>query len=74
MGVDERRLGDRILHALELALEQENLECAELLARALEEALTGFGGPGAIDRRELPDAMLAAFEGLDRLRRRTLAG
>lgn len=74
MGVDERRLGDRILNALELALEQENLEVAELLARALEETLTAFGGPGAIDRRELPDSMLAAFEGLDHLRRRTLAG
>ncbi|WP_029008451.1 hypothetical protein [Azospirillum halopraeferens] len=66
--LDERRLGDRILHALELALEQEELEVCEHLARALEESLTRFGGPGRSDRRDLPPGMVDAFERLERLR------
>ena len=65
---DERRLGDRILYALELALEQKDLDVAELLAKALEATLTRFGGPNAVDKRDLPERMLAAFDGLDRLR------
>ena len=67
---DERRLGDRILHALELALDQEDLDVCEHLARALEEVLTRFGGPGRTEKRDLPPAMLDAFDRLDRLRHR----
>lgn len=66
----ERRLGDRILHALELALDEEDLEVSEHLARALEETLTRFGGAGRTERRDVPPGMLEAFERLDRLRRR----
>jgi len=65
---DERRLGDRILYALELALEQKDLDVSELLAKALEATLTRFGGPDAVDKRDLPERMLAAFDALDRLR------
>ncbi|MGQ9365211.1 hypothetical protein [Azospirillum sp. ST 5-10] len=68
---DERRLGDRILHALELALDEEDLEVSEHLARALEETLTRFGGAGRTERRGLPAGMLDAFERLDRLRHRS---
>lgn len=74
MGAEERRLSDRILSALELAIDQEDLGVAEHLAKALEEALTRFGGPGVPDRRELPDDMLVVLDRLDHLRRRTLAG
>lgn len=74
MGTDERRLADRILSALELALDQEELEVAEHLGRAVEETLTRFGGPGAVDRRESPEDILAAMDRLDQLRRRTMAG
>jgi len=66
---NERRLGDRILSALELALVQKHLDVAEHLARALEETLTRFGGPDAIDHRELSAGMVLAFEKLDELRR-----
>ena len=68
--VDERRLGDRILWALELALGQENLEVAEHLVLAFEAAMTRFGGPEAVEQRELPEGMLRVYEGLDALRRR----
>ncbi|CAO3354244.1 hypothetical protein [Azospirillum melinis] len=69
MTLNDRRLGDRILAALELALEQEHLDVAEHLARALEETLTRFGGPDAVDHRELSAGMLQAFDRLDGLRR-----
>ena len=71
---DERRLGDRILHALELALDQRNLEVSELLCKALETALTGFGGAGAVDKRPVPESILGAFERLDRLRHEVIGG
>ena len=71
---DERRLGDRILHALELALDQQDLEVCELLGKALETALTRFGGKGAVDHRPVPEPILAAFDRLDRLRHAQLGG
>ena len=69
MITDERRLGDRILSALDLALDQGHLDVAEYLARALEETLTRFGGPDAVDHRDLSSGMVQAFEKLDILRR-----
>lgn len=69
MTVNERRLGDRILHALELALEQKHLDVAEHLALALEAALTRFGGKDMVDHREFTEAMDLAFVKLDELRR-----
>ncbi|MCG5242848.1 hypothetical protein [Azospirillum doebereinerae] len=69
MVLNERRLGDRILSALEMALEQGHLDVAEHLALALEATLTRFGGPGAVDHRELSLAMAQAFERLGALRK-----
>ncbi|WP_372397219.1 hypothetical protein ABMY26_24505 [Azospirillum sp. HJ39] len=66
---NDRRLGDRILAALELALEQKHLEVAEHLACALEETLTRFGGPDAVDHRQVSAGLLHAFDRLDELRR-----
>lgn len=73
MSDTERRLGDRILEALHLALDQDELEVAEHLARALEETLTRFGGKGAVDQRDLPESMLQAFDRLDQLRHKALS-
>jgi hypothetical protein len=67
---DERRLGDRILWALDLALDQENLDVAEHLELAFEAAMTRFGGAGAVEQRELPEGMLRVYERLDDLRGR----
>ncbi len=66
---NDRRLGDRILHALELALEQGELEIAEHLASALELSLTRFGGPNAVEKRPAPAGLDAAFERLKALRK-----
>lgn len=60
----DRRLGDRILAALELAIDQQELEIAEQLWRALELALSRYGGPDAVEKREPP---LRLDEQLDRL-------
>ncbi|MFY8094046.1 MAG: hypothetical protein ACOVN0_11270 [Niveispirillum sp.] len=60
----DRRLGDRILAALDLAIDQQELEIAEQLWRALELALSRFGGPDAIEKREPPSHL---DEVLDRL-------
>ena len=67
---DERRLGDRILGAFNLALDQDDLEVAELLERAFEAAMTRFGGEGVTELRDIPEGMERAYERLDALRRR----
>ena len=52
---DHARLSDRILFGLELALEQEDLEIAELLNNALEMSMTRNSGGGEfIERRGYP--------------------
>lgn len=72
--MEERRLCDRVLRALELALDQDDLEIAEHLARALELSLTRFGGEGKVEQRDLPMAAASAFDRLDELKRRLFAG
>lgn len=67
--MQERRLCDRVLHALELALEQRDIEIAEHLARALELSLTRYGGAGKVDHRDLSGDAAAAFDSLDELKR-----
>lgn len=62
---DHIRLSDRILSALELSIEQEDLDLAEMLNQALEMALTrGSGGPDFTERREYPTRVEEALNGL----------
>jgi hypothetical protein len=72
--MDKRRLSDLIHEALRSAVEQERLDVAEHLSRALEESFTNFGGPGAVERRDVADEVLDTFERLDALRRKARAG
>ncbi|MFC7332117.1 hypothetical protein [Rhodocista pekingensis] len=69
----DRRLGDRILHALDLALDQNEYEIADLLAHALELSLTRFGGPDAVEKRGLPPGLDVALDRLEALRHRAHA-
>jgi hypothetical protein len=65
------RLSDRILFALELALEQEDAAIGEYLARALELAMTrNTGGGEFIERRDYPPAIEAALDKLDAIKAR----
>jgi len=68
--MDKRRLSDLIHEALQAAVEYERLEVAEHLRRALEESFTNFGGPDAVERRDVADEVLETFDRLDALRRK----
>lgn len=70
---EDRRLGDRILSALELALDQGDVDVADQLVSALELALTRFGGPGALEKRDVPAGLEDAYLRLDALRRQSRA-
>jgi hypothetical protein len=63
--INRIRLSDRILSALELALEQEDIKIAELLTRALEYSMTRNSGGGEfIERRDYPPEIERAMKKL----------
>lgn len=63
------RLSDRILFALELALEQKDVELSEALVKALEMSMTrNTGGGEFVERRDYPPAIEAALDRLKEIR------
>lgn len=63
------RLSDRILYALELALEQEDVAISETLVKALEMSMTrNTGGGEFIERRDYPPEIEAAMKRLKEIR------
>lgn len=69
MDKESIRLSDRILSALELALDQKDLKIAETLTGALEMAMTrGTGGASFSERRNYPPEMEKAMNRLYDLR------
>lgn len=63
------RLSDRILSAVELSLEQDDLKISELLTRALELSMTrNTGGGEFIERRDYPPEIEKAMDRLNTLR------
>lgn len=65
------RLSDRILFALELALEQQDLELSEGLNNALELAMTrNTGGGEFIERRDYPKEIETALGQLRALKKK----
>lgn len=68
------RLSDRILSALELALDQDDLKIAELLTKALEMSMTRHAGGGEfIERRDYPPEIEIAMQKLSELRKQASA-
>ncbi len=66
------RLSDRILFALEKALEQDDLPIAEILLRALEMAMTRNAGGGEfVERRDYPEQVEAAMARLEALKKKS---
>ncbi|MCB1537701.1 MAG: hypothetical protein H6865_05140 [Rhodospirillales bacterium] len=64
-----KRLSDRVLYALQLSLEQNDLVVSERLARALEIALTRTpDGHRYVERRDFTTDYDAAMKTLDKLR------
>ncbi len=69
MNREQIRLSDRILSALELALDQDDLKISELLTRALEQAMTrNTGGGEFVERRDYPPEIEHAMSKLYELR------
>ena len=69
---DHRRLSDFVFKALRIALDQQDLEIAELLTRALEQSMTRYaGGPGFAERREFSEEFEKALVELQDLRKST---
>lgn len=64
-----RRLDGHIAAALDLAIEQEDVAVADLLARALELTLLRHGGPEVVERRSDGGLDLEVFDRLSKLRR-----
>lgn len=72
MALEFKRLSDRVLYALQLSLEQKDLQISEILNHALEESLTRkAGGKGFVERREFTAEYDAAMDLLKNLRERT---
>jgi hypothetical protein len=66
---EQIRLSDRILSALELALQQNDVKIAELLTRALELAMTRNSGGGEfVERRDYPPEIEDAMNKLQTLK------
>lgn len=63
------RLSDAILIALEMALEQKDVDISEYLTLALERSMTRFTGGGMfVERREYPKRIETAMDKLRDLR------
>ena len=68
------RLSDRILYALELAIEQEDISIAESLVRALELAMTrNTGGGEFVERRDYPQEIKDAMDRLREIKKQSSA-
>ena len=70
ISIEKLRLGDRILTALELAIEQEDVQIAEILHKALDLSMTrNTGGGEFIERRDYPLNVEKALEKLEMLQK-----
>ncbi|GJL86100.1 MAG: hypothetical protein DHS20C02_18750 [Micavibrio sp.] len=66
------RLSDRILKALELALEQDDVRISEILTSALDLSMTrNTGGGDFVERRDYSPEMEAAMDKLHALQEKT---
>ncbi len=69
---DKIRLSDRILSALQLALEQGDVKICETLVRALEMSMTrNTGGGEFVERRDYPPEIEKAMDKLYNLRQKS---
>lgn len=65
----QMRLSDRILFALELALDQEDVAVSEMLLKCMELSITrNAGGRNFTERRDYPAEMAVAVEKLNAIK------
>lgn len=68
--INKQRLSDRVLYALNLALEQEDVKVADALAKALDLSMTRNSGGGEfVERRDYPKYIEDSLTRLSELRR-----
>jgi len=68
------RVSDRILFALEMALDQDDIELSDSLVKALELAMTrNTGGGEFIERRDYPEEINQALDRLAALKKQRQA-
>lgn len=66
---DHARLSDKILDALEMAVQQKDLEIAVLLDHALDKSMTrNTGGGSFVERRSYTERMEAVSSALNTLK------
>ena len=66
-----QRLSDRIMHALELSIEQKDIEISELLVKAIDMAMTRCAGGGEfVERRHYSEEFEKYLEELEWLKSR----
>jgi hypothetical protein len=71
MALEYKRLSDRILFALELAVEQGDVTIAEHLVSAMEQSITrAAGGNDFTERRELAPEYEAVLSQYDELKKK----
>lgn len=69
--INELRLSDRILFALDLALTQGDVKVAQTLSKALEMSMTRNTGGGAfVERRDYPPEIEDALDRLIELQQK----
>lgn len=68
-----RRLSDKILAAFNQACDQNQVDTAEHLLRALELSLTRYGGQNASDKRSQLGPVVEAFGRLEALRQKQIS-
>lgn len=67
------RLSDRILPALQLAIEQKDLAISDLLRRAMEMSMTrGAGGADFIERRSFSEEVDRIMKGYNELKKESI--
>ena len=69
MALEYKRLSDRILFAFELAIEQQDIDIADALMKALDKAITrSAGGKEFSERRDLAPEYQAALSQYEELK------
>jgi hypothetical protein len=73
--INAMRLSDRILFALELALDQDDIEISEKLIHVLDMSMTrNTGGGEFVERRDYPESMENAIDRFYALKKNAQTG
>lgn len=69
---EKRRLADKVIAALNQACDQNEIDVAEHLLRALELILSRYGGDGSVEKRQELSDIVHAFTRTIELKRQSV--